>query len=86
MAATGLAGTATITEVHATNTRVNDNPRCRLTLNVALPGRAVYQVTVTDVILLTDLPRCRPGSVFPVRVDADHLASVVLGGYCGHGP
>jgi hypothetical protein len=35
MASAGLAGTGTITALEQTGTWINDNPKCRIRLNVA---------------------------------------------------
>jgi hypothetical protein len=76
--ATGLAGTATITAVEPTGTEINDEPRCRITVNVSLPDRLTYQATVTEVIPRIALARYAPGAVFPCRVKPDDLAVVYL--------
>jgi hypothetical protein len=78
IAASGLAGTATITGVELTGVRINDNPRCRITVNVSLPGRLIYQATVTEVIPQLALSRYEAGSKFPCRVAPDDLSKVVL--------
>jgi hypothetical protein len=76
--ASGLAGTATITGVEPTGTEINDEPSCRITVNVTLPGRLTYQATITEVIPRIALARYAPGAVFPCRVKPDDLAVVYL--------
>lgn len=76
--ATGLAGTATITEFRRTSFSVDDNPRCEITVNVALPERLIYQATITEIIQEAALPRHALGAVFPCRVKQDDLSFVVL--------
>jgi hypothetical protein len=78
VAATGLAGTATITGIVQTGISVNDNPQCRITVNVSLPDRPIYQATVTDVIPQIAMSHYAAGATFPCRVAADDLGFVVL--------
>lgn len=75
LAAVGLAGTGTVTGLELTRGEI---PKGRIWLNVALPGRPVYQATVTETVSQTAMPRYQPGCVFPVRVDPDDLAAVTI--------
>ncbi len=76
--ATGLAGIATITALEPTGVRINDDPRCRIRLNVALPGRPVYQATKLAVLPQASMLRYQPGCTFPVRVDPGDPAAVII--------
>lgn len=76
--ATGLAGIATITALEPTGVRINDDPRCRIRLNVALPDRPVYQATKLAVLPQASMLRYQPGCSFPVRVDRGDPAAVII--------
>jgi hypothetical protein len=78
VAANGLAGTATITDVTQTGVWINDNPQCRISVNVSLPDRLIYQATVTEVIPQIAVARYAPGATFPCRVSPGDLGLVVL--------
>ena len=78
VAATGRAGTATITGTEFTGTLINDVPQYRITVNVSLPDRLIYQATVTQLIRQGAGSRYEPGAVFPCRVKTDDLGFVVL--------
>ena len=78
LAVFGIAGVGTVTSVEETGMLINDNPRCRIHLNVTLPGRAVYQATITAVIPQVALATYQPGTAYDVRVDPEDLASVVI--------
>lgn len=56
LTASGLAGTATITALGEARNWSSESPRYLIRLNVALPGRPVYQVTVKDLISASALP------------------------------
>jgi hypothetical protein len=74
--AAGLAGTAMITVVEPL--QMSENSRCRIRMNVTLPGRLVYQAFVEQRIPRTDMPRYQPGSVFPVSVSPDDPSRMFL--------
>jgi hypothetical protein len=74
----GLAGTATITGVQTTGIEDDDEPQYRVTVNVALPDRLIYQATVTKALPPTSMSRYEPGAVFPCRVNPDDLSMVIL--------
>jgi hypothetical protein len=50
LAARRLIGTATVTALEQASYWSDENPKCRIRLNVALPGRAVYEATITGYI------------------------------------
>jgi hypothetical protein len=74
----GIAGTATITGVQTTGIEDDDEPQYRVTVNVALPDRLIYQATVTKALPPTSMSRYEPGAVFPCRVKPDDLSMVIL--------
>jgi hypothetical protein len=78
VAATGVAGTATVTAIEQTGVMVNDNPRCRVRFNITIPGQPVYQHVKTRIMPPAVIARFQPGCAFPVRVDPDDLTSVVV--------
>lgn len=76
--ATGLAGTATIVDVKPTGISFNDEPQCKITVNVSLPERLIYQATIKEVISPARLARYKVDAVFPCRVKPHDLSRVVL--------
>ena len=84
VAATGVAGTGTVTAIEVTGVLVNDNPRCRVRFNIAIAlriqaddGRPPY-----DLRLGTGYPpglgRPRKGDRLAVRIDADDPRQVAF--------
>jgi hypothetical protein len=65
--ATGLRGSATITDIAQTGTLGNENPQCRIAVNVSLPDRLIYQATITEVIRRSAMPRYVIGAKFPAE-------------------
>jgi hypothetical protein len=76
--ASGLFGTATVTGLEQASYWSQENPKCRIRLNVAVPGRAVYQATIDIYITISAMPRYQPGCSFPVLVDPDDLSAVTF--------
>jgi hypothetical protein len=78
VASAGVAGTALVTGIGQTGVWINENPQCRINLNVSIPGRAVYQATITEVVAQVNLAQYAPGATYSCRVDPDDLGVVVL--------
>jgi hypothetical protein len=78
LADTGLTAFATVTGLEQHRYWTPGDPKCWLTLNIALPGRAVYEVRVIYYIWPDQMPLYQPGRRFQVLVDADDLATVGL--------
>jgi hypothetical protein len=75
---TGIAGTATVREVHQTSVRVNDQPLLSMTLDVQLPGREPYQVKKRQVVQYLGLSGMYPGATFAVRVNPAKLTDLEI--------
>lgn len=76
---TGLAGMATITAFDRAGAGDGEKrSRYRIELDVALPDRPVYPVTVIEAVPPSAVPRYQPGWIYPVGVDPDDLAAVFL--------
>jgi hypothetical protein len=67
---TGQQGEAVVLSLEDTGTRINDNPRVRMLLEVHLAGRSSYQVEKTMVVPLIRLSQVQVGSTVQVLVDA----------------
>jgi hypothetical protein len=77
-AATGIAGTATVTGIAFSGTIIGGELQYRVTVNVSLPERLIYQATAIQLIPQTELSRFEAGATFPCRVDQEDLNAVVL--------
>lgn len=78
MNAHGLDGTAVIVSVEETGVMVNDQPRLRLQLEIAVPGRPPFAATHVQLAALTELADLRPGSTVQVKVDPANLQRIRL--------
>jgi hypothetical protein len=76
--ASGVTGTATITGVTQTGMYLNDQPRIKMDLLVALPGRAPYTAEHAEFVPLILLARVQPGATLPVKVDPANPQKVVV--------
>jgi hypothetical protein len=77
--ASGLAGNATVTGIADTGTMVNNAPVMELDLQVSVPGREPYPVKHRQLIALSQIPNFQPGRSFPVHVDQQDPAKLVIG-------
>jgi hypothetical protein len=69
LAATGTQGEATILSLQDTGTRINENPRVTMQLEIQMPYGAPYQVTKTMTVPLIRLSQIQVGSKVQVMVD-----------------
>lgn len=76
---TGLAGQGTIKALRDTGVQVNMQPQFEIDLDVTVPGRDPYPVTITRVVQMSALPMYQPGAVFPVKVDPADPSIVIIG-------
>ena len=67
--ATGSKGEATVLQLTDTGTRVNDNPKMNLLLEVRIPGHPPYQVQKTVTVPLVRLSQIQVGSIVAVLAD-----------------
>lgn len=65
----GLDATATLTGLADTGVTINENPRVKLSLNVAVPGRPVYQVQKTETMSRLSVGMLQIGREYPCKVD-----------------
>jgi hypothetical protein len=73
--ATGSKGEATVLQLEDTGTRVNDNPRVNVLLEVRIPGNPPYQVRKTITVPLVRLSKIQIGSVVAVLADPSQPAN-----------
>jgi hypothetical protein len=73
--ATGRQGEATILQLEDTGTRINDNPRMNVFLEVHIPGYPPYQVRKTVTIPLRRVELIHIGSVVSVLADPSQPAN-----------
>jgi len=73
--ATGRQGEATILQLEDTGTRINDNPRMNVLLEVHIPGNPPYQVRKTVTIPLRRVALIQIGSVVSVLADPSQPAN-----------
>jgi multisubunit Na+/H+ antiporter MnhC subunit len=67
--ATGKQGTAVVLELSDTGTRINDNPRVRLLLEIHIPNYQPYQAQKTVTLPLIYLPQVQTGSTINILAD-----------------
>jgi hypothetical protein len=75
----GVAGNATVNSISDTGTMVNNAPVMELDLTVDVPGREPYQVKHRQLVALSAIPNFQPGKMFPVHVDHQDPAKLVIG-------
>ena len=65
----GKQGTAKILQLSDTGTRINDDPRVKMLLEISIPDYPTYQAEKTVTIPLINLPQVQPGSTVSVYAD-----------------
>ena len=78
LADSGLPGTAMVTAVRDTGTRLNGMPMVDLDLLVTVADRAPYPVSLRCTVPLAGLPRLAPGQRVAVRVDPGQPLAVAV--------
>jgi hypothetical protein len=73
--ATGIKGEATILQLEDTGTRINDNPRMNVLLEVHIPDHPPYQVRKIITVPLVRLSQIQVGSVVAVLADPNQPAN-----------
>ena len=71
LVATGKQGTAVVLELSDTGTRINDNPRVKLLLEIHIPNYQPYQAKKTVTLPIIYLPQVQTGSTINVLADPD---------------
>lgn len=69
LAENGIQGEATVINITDTGTRINDNPRIHIDLEIRLEGYDPYQLRKSMVVPLIRLPQVQPGQMVQVLVD-----------------
>lgn len=75
---TGIQCTGTIISISETNTRINNQPLCKIELQVELPGKPAYIVTTKTVISYFQIAQFQPGAQVPLFVDPVDNQKVVM--------
>jgi hypothetical protein len=78
IASTGIAGTATVTELTQTGMTLNDQPQVEIGLLVSIPGRTPYAATRKEFVPLILLGRLSSGQPLPVKVDPTDPQAIVI--------
>jgi hypothetical protein len=66
---TGIRGTGTILSVTETGTRINNQPLCKIELQVQLPNQPVYVATTKRVISYFQITQFQQGTQVQIMVD-----------------
>ena len=77
--ASGIPGNATVNGLSDTGTMINNAPVMELDLTVTVPGRDPYQVKHRQLVAFAAMGNFQPGSSFPVHVDQQDPAKIVIG-------
>lgn len=75
----GIVGQGVLKALRDTGVQVNMQPQFEIDLDVTVPGKDTYPVTITRVVQLSALPMYQPGSTWPVKVDPDDPNVVIIG-------
>lgn len=75
---TGIAGTATVTELTQTGMTLNNQPQVEIGLLVSLPGRKPYAASLKQFVPLILLGRLSSGQPLPVKVDPKDPQAIVI--------
>ena len=75
---TGVAATATIVRVWDTGTRINDNPRVGMLLQVQPATGAPFQAEVKETVSIVQMPMFQPGARLEVKYDPAQPTSVAI--------
>jgi hypothetical protein len=71
LVATGKQGTAVVLELSDTGTRINDNPRVKLVLEINIPNYQPYKAQKTVTIPIIYLSQVQTGSTINVLADPE---------------
>jgi hypothetical protein len=76
--ANGEAAEAIIMDIQETGTRVNRQPRVKITLEVRPSLRPAYKATTHKIISYFEISQYQPGAVMEVKFDPNNLQHVVI--------
>jgi hypothetical protein len=74
----GLPGRGTVVGLHATGRRRRGRSELELTLNVFIPRRRPFEVTIRPWVTEAERTRLTPGRAVPVAADQEQPGHVVL--------
>jgi hypothetical protein len=74
----GLRGTGTILSISETGTRINNQPLCKIDLQVEIQGQPSYTTTTKSVISYFQASQFQPGTQVPVMIDPKNNMKVML--------
>jgi len=75
---TGVAATATIVRVWDTGTRINDNPRVGMLLQVQPTAGAPFQAEIKETVSVVQMAMFQPGARLEVKYDPAQPTSVAI--------
>lgn len=75
---TGVAATATIMRVWDTGTRINDNPRVGMLLQVQPTTGAPFQAEIKETVSIVQMPVFQPGARLDVKYDPAQPTNVAI--------
>lgn len=75
---TGVAATATIVRVWDTGTRINDNPRVGMLLQVQPTTGAPFQAEIKETVSIVQMPMFQPGAQLDVKYDPAQPTNVAI--------
>ncbi len=75
---TGIPGTGTVLSISETGTRINNQPLCKIELQVTIPGKPSYNTVTKTVISYLQAAQFQPGTQVPIMVDPKNNMKVVL--------
>jgi hypothetical protein len=75
---TGVAATATIVRVWDTGTRINDNPRVGMLLQVQPTSGAPFQAETKETVSVVQMPMFQPGAHLEVKYDPAEPTNVAI--------
>ena len=76
--AEGTPARARVVAIRATGSRINQDPRVALDLEVTVPGQEPYRVQLTALVSNLAVPRVQPDCSIDVRVDPQAPTHVVI--------
>ncbi len=75
---TGIPAQARVVRIQPTGRWLNNQPECRVDLDVRLAYRQPYRASVPTILEPASIPRVRQGLNVPVKIDPGDLLHVVL--------
>lgn len=75
---TGVAATATIVRVWDTGTRINDNPRVGMLLQVQPTSGPAFQAEIKETVSIVQMAMFQPGARLEVKYDPAQPTSVAI--------